>query len=87
MPPMKRLTLLLDDDALYRAVESQARTTGRTVDEIVVDALRQWRDDSQPADAERAELAAARREWAQRGGIEARAFFDTLRDEEARLDA
>ncbi len=84
---MKRLTLLLDDEALYAAVETEARTTGRTVAEIVVQALRQWQADSEPDPGERAELAAARREWAEEGGIEARAFFDGLRDEESRVDA
>ena len=63
---MKRLTLLLDDEALYEAVETEARTTGRTVAEIVVQALRQWQADSEPDPGERAELAAARREWAKR---------------------
>ena len=78
---MKEVTLVLDDEVLYTAIETEAKTTGHTVQEIVVQALRQWRADSQSSAEERAELAEARREWEEKGGMEAHAFFDSLREE------
>ena len=38
---MKRVTIVFDDDALYRAVKVEAARTGRTVKDIVSEALRE----------------------------------------------
>lgn len=81
---MREVTLILDDDALYKAIEAEAKSTGHTVQEIVVQALQQWRAESDID--ERAELAEARREWEETGGMEAHAFFDSLREEESGID-
>ena len=80
---MRELTVVLDDEGLYTAIESEARTTGHSVQDIVIQALRQWRDDCDLDDVERTELAEARREWEEEGGIEAHAFFDSPRNETA----
>ena len=80
---MRELQLVLDDDALYKAIETEATATGHTVQEVVVQALRQWREDAELDAAEHDELAEARREWQEKGGVEARAFFERLREEEA----
>lgn len=80
---MKELTLVLDDDKLYGVIETEARATGHTVQEVVVQALRQWREDVELDAAEREDLAEARREWQEKGGAEAHAFFERLREEEA----
>ena len=83
---MKELTVVLDDEGLYTAIEAEAKTTGHTVQDIVIQALRQWRADCEPDARERTELAEARREWEEKGGMEAHAFFDGLLEEEARLE-
>ena len=83
---MRELTLLLEDEALYAALETEAATTGHTVQDIVVQALRQWQADSELDAGERDELAEARQEWEEMGGMEPKAFFDRLRQEEAGLD-
>ena len=83
---MKELTLVLDDESLYTAIEAEAKTTGFTIQDVVIQALRQWRVDSELDSEERGELAEARREWKEKRGVEAHAFFDNLREEEARLD-
>ena len=83
---MREVTLILDDDALYKAIEAEAKSTGHTVQEIVVQALQQWRADSESDIDECAELAEARREWEETGGMEAHAFFDSLREEESSID-
>lgn len=79
---MRELQLVLDDDALYEAIETEATATGHTMQEVVVQALRQWRDEVELHAAERDELAEARREWQKKGGVDARAFFGRLREEE-----
>ena len=79
---MKELTLVLDDDEIYEALETEAKTTGCSVQDAAMEVLRQWWEDSELNVAERAELAEARREWQEEGGVDAHDFFDTLRKEE-----
>ena len=79
---MKELTLVLDDDDICEALETEARTMGCSVQDAAMGVLRQWWEDSELNVAERAELAEARREWRDEGGVEAHAFFATLRREE-----
>lgn len=82
---MKELNLALDAE-LHTALEAEARTTDCTVQDVVVRALRQWQADAEADTEELAELAEARREWEEKGGVEAKAFFDRLRREEADID-
>ncbi len=83
---MKELQLVLDDDTLYQAIETEAETTGHTIEEIVIQVLRQWRVDSELDVDERADLADARLEWQEKGGIEAHTFFESLREPESNGD-
>jgi hypothetical protein len=83
---MKELTLVLDDESLYTAIETEAQTSGNTIHDVVIQALQQWRADSELDAEEHAELSQARREWEKKGGVETHEFFDSLREEEARLD-
>ena len=76
---MRELILALDDEELYIALETEAMTAGCTVQDVVVRALRQWQTDAEADAEELAELADARREWEEKGGVEAKAFFDSLR--------
>ena len=50
---MRELTVVLDDEGLYTAIEAEAKTTGHTVQDIVIQALRQWRDDCELGAMER----------------------------------
>ena len=83
---MRELILALDDEELYAALETEAKTTGCTVQDVVIRALRQWQTDAEVDAEELAELAEARREWEEKGGVEAKVFFDRLRREEADVD-
>ena len=83
---MKELTLILDDEALYSAIEGEANSTGHTVQDVIILALQQWLADTEMGVEEDVELQGARREWKEKGGIEAHEFFDLLRDEESHLD-
>ena len=82
---MKELILALDDE-LHTALEAEAKTTGCRVQDVVVRALRQWQTDAE-VDAEGlAELSEVRREWQEKGGVGAKAFFERLRREESDID-
>ncbi len=83
---MKELTLVLDDEALYTAIETEAKSTGNTVEDVIVEALKRWQVDSELSPEERDELESARREWREKGGVEAHEFFNTLREEESNPD-
>jgi hypothetical protein len=48
------------------------------VQDVVIQALRQWRADSELEAEEHDELSEARREWEEKGGLEAHTFFDGL---------
>lgn len=41
---MKRVTILFDDEALYRAVKAEAARDGKPVKDAVSEALRAWLD-------------------------------------------
>ena len=79
---MREITVALDDDGLYAKVEAEASSSGRSVQEILVEALRQWIADSEIDEEEREEIDAAQREWKEKGDIEAHEFFDSLKKEE-----
>ena len=83
---MRELTFVLEDEALYSIIETEARDSGRTIQEIVVEALRLWQVETEMDEEERREVEEASRDWEKNGGMEARAFFDSLREEESRLN-
>ena len=79
---MKKLTLILEDDALFEAIECEAVRTGLSIEEVAINALDLWRMDSELDAEERQLLEQARSDWERNGGVEASTFFDNLRDEE-----
>ena len=83
---MRELTFVLDDEALYSVIEAEARDSGRTIQDIVVEALRLWQVETEMDEEERREVEEASRDWEKNGGVEARAFFDSLREKESRLN-
>ena len=78
---MRKLTVVLDSDELYTAVKVEAARRNRSLRDIVSEALREWLEAQE--DAELIPLIeAARKEWQEKGGIEAREFFGRLDEEE-----
>ena len=79
---MKKLTITVEDETLYRAMEEEAEFTCCTVEDIVIRALNFWKVETELDEEERLELEESRREWQENGGMEAKEFFDNLRKEE-----
>lgn len=84
---MRELTFVLEDEELYSIIETEAKDSGRTIQEIIVEALRLWKVETEMDDEERREVEEALRDWEKNGGMEAGAFFNTLREEEARVNS
>ena len=80
---MKKLTITVEDESLYKAMEEEAEFTGCTVEEIVIRALNFWKVETELDEEERRELEEERRDWQENGGMDAKEFFDSLRKEEA----
>ena len=66
------------DDGLFGAFEAVADRDGRSVQELVNEALVSWLADAAMDDADRAAIEQAQAEAAEQGGIELEAFFDEL---------
>lgn len=66
------------DDGLYGAFEAAADRDGRSVQELVNEALVSWLVDAAMDDADRTEIKQARIENAEQGGVEFEAFFNKL---------
>ena len=83
---MRELTFVLEDEELYSIIETEAKDSGRTIQDILVEALRVWRVETELDEEEHARVDQAYLEWEENGGTEAGAFFDSLREEEARVN-
>ena len=66
------------DDGLYGAIEAAADRDGRSVQELVNEALMSWLADAAMDDADHTAIEQARTENAVQGGVEFEAFFDEL---------
>ena len=80
---MQRLTITIEDEALFEAMKEEADFTGCTVEDIVIRALQFWKVETELDEEERRELEEARREYQENGGMDAKEFFDSLRKEES----
>lgn len=69
------------DDNLFLALEAAAELSGRTVQELVDEALVSWLTEAAMDDAEYAAIEEARAEAAEQGGVEFELFFDELLQE------
>lgn len=76
---MKRITITLEDEDLRSAIESEAEIIGATEQEVILQSLRFWLAESELGREEQREPDAARREYEEVGGVEARGFFEMLR--------
>ncbi len=79
---MRKLTITVEDESLFIAMEEEAEFTGCTVEDIVIRALQFWKVETELDAEEQRELEEARREWQKNGGMDAKEFFDSLRKEE-----
>ena len=84
---MKQLTVQIDDDELYSILETEAKDSGRTLQDLVVEALYLWKVETEMDEVEHREVEEAVRDWEKNGGTEAGAFFDELREQEARVNS
>ena len=73
-------TLALNED-LYSALEERSEETGRPINDLAAEAIQSWLFDDELDEAELAEIEAAEREYQEKGGMEAGAFFRSLRKE------
>lgn len=80
---MQKLTITIDDEALFKAMQDEAEFTGCSVEDIVIRALQFWKVETELDEEELRELEEARKEWQENGGMDAREFFDSLRKEES----
>ena len=80
---MQKLTITIEDEALFKAMEDEAEFTGCTVEEIVIRALQFWKVETELDAEEQQILEEARKEWQENGGMDAREFFESLRKEES----
>jgi len=69
-----KVTISFRDEALYRAIRVRAAAEGRQIRDIVEEALEAWLGDREDAE-DVAASADALREYGERGGEEADAFF------------
>ena len=72
---MKTMTVA---DDLYLALETAAGHSGRSVEELVNEAISSWLADAAMDDAEYGAIEMARAEVAEQGGVEFEGFFDEL---------
>ncbi len=75
---MKTLSI---DDKLYSALQERSEETERPIGELVSEAIQSWLSDEELDEAELADIEAAEREYQEKGGMEAGAFFRSLRKE------
>ena len=82
----KRMTIIFDDDELYRTLKVEAALRGRHAKDIVAEAIRDWfeaREDEELASG----LETARDEWEREGGVEASEFFSDVNADAGSADA
>jgi plasmid stability protein len=72
-----KITVSLDDEGLYRSLKVQAARSGRSVRDLIAEAIGEWLDRRE--EAEDVELAThALAEYEREGGVEAKQFLRTL---------
>ena len=76
----KGMTVVFDDEELYRALKEEAARRGCPAKDIVAGAVREWLEDGELE----GELAEARLEWQRQGGVEAGEFLKQAPTEQER---
>ena len=68
------------NDELYSALELEADRIGRSVEDLVNEAISAWLADEVADTADHAEIEKARQEAQELGGVEFETFFDQLHE-------
>ena len=76
---MKTITV---DGSLYRALKAAADRNGRSVHELLNEAIESWLADAAMDDADHSAIERSRLEAAGQGGVEFEALFDELRGDQ-----
>ena len=79
---MKKITIVLEDESLCELINEEVKSTGWTQEEVILRALYFWQSEKELDEEEMREIEEARRDWQENGGMDAREFFDSLREEE-----
>jgi hypothetical protein len=79
---MQKVTLLLGDDALCETIEEEVKSTGWTEEEVIMRALYFWQSEKELDAEEQWAIEEDCRDWQENGGMDAKEFFDSLREEE-----
>lgn len=79
---MKEITLVIEDESLCELIDEDAESMGWTPEEVVLRALFFWKSEKELDEEEIRELEEARKDWQENGGMDAKEFFDSLREEE-----
>jgi hypothetical protein len=75
------MTVVFDDEELYTNLKVEAARRHCPAKDLVAEALREWLE-AQEDFGLLPEIEAARAEWEEKGGIEAREFFQRLEEED-----
>ncbi len=80
---MKRMTVIFEDESLYREIKMEAARRDKPLKVLVTEALRAWLEDQEDNEVLPA-IETARTEWKEKGGVEAGEFFRQMKAEEKR---
>ena len=75
----KRMTVIFNDEELYRALNIEAARQNRPAKDIIGEAVREWLDSREDADLANV-IEEARAEWREQRGVEASEFFARLKE-------
>ena len=82
---MKELTLVLEDDALCKAIESAAKSNGVTIEEAVIEAIHYWKSETELRWEEEAELEAEMQDCQEDDRISLDELSHILEEDDAKL--
>ena len=74
----KRMTVVFDDEDLYKAIKFEAVRTGRPAKDLISQAMREWLEEQEDAEL-RVGLDEIREDLKKNGGREVGEFFRELR--------
>ena len=74
----KRMTVIFEDEELYKALKVEAARMGRHAKDIVAEAVSEWLEAREDEELQ-VGLEEVRQEWRAKGGTEAGEFFRSLK--------
>ena len=79
---MKKLILLIEDESLCELIDEEVESTGWPEEEVIMRALFFWQSEKELDEEEKRELEERIKDYQENGGMDAKEFFDSLREEE-----